>query len=217
MHNNDNKYRALFEKSADAILIIEDGIFVDCNDAAVHMLRASSRPEVLQTHPSMLSPEFQPDGRTSYEKANEMIQLAFDQGNHRFEWMHKRLDGTVFPVEVLLTAVPEEDGKQILHVVWRDITERKQLEEENQNNIQALIDSEKKLLHARKMEAVGVLAGGIAHDFNNMLSGIMGCAELLLTRCEDDENVQKFAGLILDTAERSAELVSKLKDFSRKT
>jgi len=43
----------------------------------------------------------QPDGRDSFEKANEMIALAFERGSHRFEWNHQRSGGEVFPVEVL--------------------------------------------------------------------------------------------------------------------
>jgi len=121
-------YRALFEQSADAILIIDGETFVDCNQATVDMLRYDSKEELLRTHPSQLSPPTQPDGRDSYTKANEMIATAFERGSHRFEWDHRRADGEVFPVEVLLTAVPYGEGS-ILHVVWRDITERKQLEQ----------------------------------------------------------------------------------------
>ncbi len=124
-----DRYRALFEKSADAILIIEDDTFIDCNAAAVEMLRCRDKAAVMQTHPSELSPEFQPDGRRSFEKANEMMAIAFERGSHRFEWDHVRADGEVFPVEVLLTAVPR-DGGHALHTVWRDITDRKQLEQD---------------------------------------------------------------------------------------
>ena len=100
-------YRELFERSADANLIIDGDTFVDCNEATVKMLRYANRDELLQTHPSELSPEFQPDGRISFEKANEMMAKAFAKGTHRFEWNHQRADGEVFPVEVLLTSVPD--------------------------------------------------------------------------------------------------------------
>ena len=73
MSQND-AYRELFEHSADCILIIEGERFVDCNTAACEMFGASDRSEMLNTHPSDISPEFQPDGQPSFEKANEMIE-----------------------------------------------------------------------------------------------------------------------------------------------
>jgi PAS domain S-box-containing protein len=196
-----DRYRALFENSADAILIIEDDTFVDCNAAAVEMLRCRDKAAVMQTHPSELSPEFQPDGRRSFEKANEMMAIAFERGSHRFEWDHLRADGEVFPVEVLLTVVPREGG-HALHTVWRDITDRKRLEDE--------------LRHAHKMEAVGMLAGGIAHDFNNQLVGILGYSELLASKLEDRPDLLEHVQEIESAGSRAAALVKQLLVFSHK-
>ncbi len=194
-------YRELFERSADANLIIDGDTFVDCNEATVRMLRYATRDELLQTHPSELSPEFQPDGRVSFEKANEMMGIAFARGSHRFEWNHQRADGEVFPVEVLLTSVPL-GGRDVLHVAWREITERKRLEEE--------------LRHAQKMEAVGKLAGGIAHDFNNILVAIMGYADLIKAGAAHDPEMVKDAEEITRASEKAATLTSQLLAFSRK-
>jgi PAS domain S-box-containing protein len=194
-------YRELFERSTDANLIIDGDTFVDCNQATVRMLRYATREELLQTHPSELSPEFQPDGRLSYEKANDMMAIAFAQGSHRFEWNHQRADGEVFPVEVLLTSVP--DGARIvLHVAWREITERKRLEEE--------------LRHAQKLEAVGKLAGGIAHDFNNILVAIMGYADMLKEAVAGNDELVSDAKEIIRASEKAATLTSQLLAFSRK-
>lgn len=194
-------YRELFERSADAILIIEDGRFVDCNEATVALLRYQNKAALLRTHPSELSPAVQPDGRDSFEKANQMIALALANGSHRFEWDHVRADGEVFPVEVLLTAVQRE-GKQIIHVVWRDISERKLLETQ--------------LRHAQKMEAIGQLAGGIAHDFNNILVAILGNAELLAQQTQDRPDLLESVEEIAQAGERAARLVRQLLIFSRK-
>ncbi len=194
-------HRELFEQSSDAILIIKDGKFVDCNQATVEMLRFPGRDQVLETHPSELSPPTQPDGRNSREKANEMIALAFEHGNHRFEWDHKRADGEIFPVEVLLTAIGKwDDG--FLHVVWRDITERKQLEEQ--------------LLQSQKMEAVGQLAGGIAHDFNNLLVAIIGHSDLLEADLTAQPHLLSRIHQIQRASSRAAALVRQLLAFSRK-
>ncbi|MBK8162282.1 MAG: EAL domain-containing protein [Gammaproteobacteria bacterium] len=127
MRESEAQFSALFEETADALLLIEGNRFVECNRAAVEMMRMNSREALLNTHPWEISPQLQPDGRHSEEKANEMISLAKSQGSHRFEWIHTRADGENFPVEVLLTPV-RWNNRQMVHVVWRDITERKQSE-----------------------------------------------------------------------------------------
>lgn len=194
-------YRDLFERSADANLIIDGDTFVDCNEATVRMLRYESKEALLQTHPSELSPEFQPDGRPSFEKANEMMATALAEGSHRFEWMHKRADGEVFPVEVLLTRLPGSRGT-LLHTVWREITKRKRLEAE--------------LLQAQKMDAIGRLTGAIAHDFNNLLVAIIGHTELMEMSLEETSELADHVRQIRRAGDRAASLVSQLLAFSRK-
>lgn len=196
-----NQYQELFDRSADAILILVGETFVDCNEATVQMLRYDTKEELLQTHPSELSPQKQPDGRDSFEKAGEMIALAMEHGNHRFEWDHRRADGEVFPVEVLLTPI-QKDGKTLVHVVWREISERKRLERE--------------LRHAQKLEAIGKLAGGIAHDFNNLLVVILGNAEMLDTDLEKFPELQEQVREIQQAGERAARLTAQLLAFSRR-
>lgn len=123
-------FQLLFERSGDAILLLDgkSSHFVDCNQATLTMLGAASKQEILTTHPSRLSPERQPDGELSFAKANALIEQAIRTGTLRFEWMHRRMDGTEFPVEVVLTAV--QFGEQPLIVtMWRDISERRAVEE----------------------------------------------------------------------------------------
>ena len=152
---SEKKYRDLFEKSEDAILIIHNGKFVDCNQATVNMLRYNNKSEFLNTHPSELSPEKQPDGKLSFAKANEIMKIALKNGSHRFEWDHKRNDGEVFPVEVLLTAISTDEKNQILHTVWRDITDRKQAEEELRES-----EGKYKRLVELNPEAIAIHSGG---------------------------------------------------------
>ena len=121
--------RLVFERSRDAILLLDDGVFIDCNQAAVDMLRANGKDELLSLSPSDLSPTLQPDGTSSSTKAQQMIAMALERGSHGFEWLAKRRNGSEFPVEVLLTAIPFQE-RQILYVVWRDISRRKEAERE---------------------------------------------------------------------------------------
>ncbi len=127
LKESEEKYRILFEKSDDAILIIDGHKFVDCNNSVVNMLGFNNKNELLNTHPSELSPEYQPDGTKSYSKAEEMMETALEKGTNHFEWIHKRANGELFPVEVWLTSIPYQ-GRKIIHTTWRDITERKRAE-----------------------------------------------------------------------------------------
>jgi PAS domain S-box-containing protein len=124
--DNEPMFRRLFERSPDAIFLYEPQreVFVDCNEAAVALMRASSKRQLLMVHPADLSPEFQPDGHSSRQKTTEVINLAFRKGSHRLEWRARRMDGTEVPVEVLLT--PIQNGERpLVAAVCRDITERK--------------------------------------------------------------------------------------------
>lgn len=139
---SEKKYRDLFEKSKDAILIIENGQIVDCNRTTVKMLGYRRKGDIMKLHPSELSPEKQPDGTKSYKKADEMMDIALKKGSNRFEWIHRKANGDVFPVEVLLTAIHSDNQQEILHTVWRDISERKKVEQELQkyhNHLEELI------------------------------------------------------------------------------
>ncbi|MBL7065248.1 MAG: PAS domain S-box protein [Anaerolineae bacterium] len=123
------KFRLLFERSPDAMLLLDGDVFIDCNQAAVEMMGCASKEQLLALRLYDISPERQPDGRLSTEKVRDLVAAAFREGSLRFEWVHRAVDGTDFPVEVLLTTIPLR-GEKALHVAWRDITERKRAEEE---------------------------------------------------------------------------------------
>ena len=125
----EERFRVLFERSSDAHLLLGPDGIIDCNEAAVRMLGCRDKIELLSAHPASFSPERQPDGRLSAEKAAEMDVIAHHNGHHRFDWMHRRADGTPFPFEVTLTPV-HLAGKPVLLSVLHDLTERKRAEKE---------------------------------------------------------------------------------------
>ncbi|MDD4202700.1 MAG: PAS domain S-box protein [Candidatus Omnitrophica bacterium] len=121
----DERFMTVLHASDDAILLIDDNKFIECNDATRKMLGYSNKEEFLNAHPSVLSPEFQPDGTRSSEKADQMIAIAVKEGFNRFEWIHTRVHGENFPVEVSLTPISYK-GKTIIHCLWRDISNEKE-------------------------------------------------------------------------------------------
>lgn len=122
------RFQVLFEHSSDAHLLFDQSGLIDCNAAAIRMLTANGKEQLIGLHPAHFSPERQPDGRLSAEKCVEMDRLAFENGSHRFDWNHKRLDGSEFPCEVSLTRV-WLSGRESMLVVWHDLTKRKKTEE----------------------------------------------------------------------------------------
>ncbi|VAX20254.1 Chemotaxis protein methyltransferase CheR [hydrothermal vent metagenome] len=186
LRESEKKYRELFEKSDDAILIIENDRFVDCNDSTVTMLKYNSKEELLFTHPSELSPNFQPDGKSSFDKAEEIMKLAIKKGSHRFEWYHKKADGEIFPVEVLLTAVSVDEKKKILHTVWRDITEKVKARNE-------LIEAREKAEEANRLKS-NFLAN-MSHELRTPMVGIIGFSKILEDEIEQPE-LKEYASFI---------------------
>jgi PAS domain S-box-containing protein len=147
----EEKLSVIFQYSTDAHLLLDEKGIMDCNEAAVKMLRCKNKSELLSIHPARFSPEFQPDGRLSSEKSVEMDRLAYENGYNRFEWIHKRMDGEEFPVEVILNPVLISN-KQVLLIVWHDITHRKRAEEVIRRN-EAMLAESQQLTHSGSWEA----------------------------------------------------------------
>jgi diguanylate cyclase (GGDEF)-like protein/PAS domain S-box-containing protein len=126
---SEERSRVLFENSCDGHLFWDKSGLIDCNEAAVAMFRCADKAEMLSSHPALMSPEFQPDGRRSAEKRIEIDQIAWASKRHRFEWTHKRRNGEEFPVEVTLTPVTLRE-RPVMLVNWHDLTEQKRAEQQ---------------------------------------------------------------------------------------
>jgi PAS domain S-box-containing protein len=208
LQESEKKYRDLFEKSGDAILIIHNGKFVDCNQATVKMLRYNDKKELLETHPSQLSPEFQPDGKPSLEKADEMMNIAMEKGSNRFEWDHKKADGEIFPVEVLLTAINTDGENKILYTVWRDITERKKSELQL-----AKYAEELNALNSIKDKFFSI----ISHDLRGPFQGFLGATSFLVTEIDtlSKEEIKELGEALNISLHKQFDLLNTLLDWSR--
>ena len=192
----EHRYRTFFEQSPDAVVIIdpETTLPLEFNDNVLDLL-GYTREEFsnLEIH------RYYAD--ENQKEVQQRIHKTLEQGREQHETNMRTKDGSIINVLVNMQVI-ELLSKQMLHVIFRDVTEKRNLEAQ--------------LLQSQKMEAVGVLAGGIAHDFNNLLQAILGYSQFLLL--DRQENMPGYTELseIVRASEKGAELVRQLLIFSRK-
>ncbi len=201
LRSSAEEFRALFETSRDAIMILDRHGFLDCNKATLDMFGCESKAQFFAKQLEELSPPQQQDGKDSSPAIRERLETAYVEGYQFFEWLHRRMDGTLFPAEVLFNRF-ELHGKTVLQAVLRDVTERKKMKEQ--------------LWQSQKMEAIGQLAGGIAHDFNNILTAIIGFANLVEMRMDKQDPSMQYLEQVLAAADRATHLTQGLLAFSRR-
>ena len=161
LEESEKRYRTLFEKSSDANLLERDGIIVDCNEATVKILGYDLKEEVIGLKISDISPEIY-KGKSAVDFIRKNQAIAIKKGHHRLEWEHIRKDGSVFPVEIMLTNLDDDEYRDMRYVVWRDLTKRKEAEA-------AVVKSN---------EERGLLLGEIHHRVKNNLAIISGLVQL---------------------------------------
>lgn len=122
------KFRTLFDNTHDAILMLDEKGFFDCNQAALDLFGIHSQSELRKYHPADLSPPKQSCGTDSTVLAKHYINTALQKGNAHFEWIHQRADsGAIFEADILLTSMTI-DNKLMLQTTVRDITDHKKIE-----------------------------------------------------------------------------------------
>lgn len=191
LEKSEKQFRTLFERSNDAIFIVQrkTGQYLNANQAAMK-LTGRSLEEIcrLTVHDISVS--------DSHKRLKIVSQISKVHSLGKVTYL--RPDGTERTAE--LTSVPLDEER--VYGIARDVTDTLQLEEQ--------------LDQAKKMESVGRLAGGVAHDFNNMLSVIIGHAEMGLEETATDSIHYEILHEIQQAATRSADLTRQLLAFARK-
>ncbi|MCJ7800423.1 MAG: PAS domain S-box protein, partial [Polaromonas sp.] len=212
LKDNEEKFRSIYEGSNDAIMLLTDKGFFDCNAHTLALFGLSHKDEFLFLHPSQLSPTFQPDGRDSFSAASEKMELGFSRGSAHFEWMHQRKNGDLFPAEVTYTAFLYQ-GRQVLQATVRDITERKRTAAAIQ---QLNEDLERKTTGLESAnQALQAFSGAVSRDLRGPLQALDDCSRRLQDGHQDqlDAEGQRLLEVVRDNAGKMAQLMDELVVF----
>lgn len=199
--HSEEKFHTLFDSTKDAIMLLDNIGFFDCNPAALHMFGFSSKEAFCTRHPADLSPPLQPCGTDSMTLSMQHIAMARETGSHFFEWIHIRADTReIFIAEVLLNRL-QLDGKQILQATVRDITERKKAEEEKEKLTKELTNKCNELMQFNYI---------VAHNLRAPVATLLGLCNFFDLKNNSEDDKIKTIEYIQQSIKKLDELIKDL-------
>jgi len=227
-------FQTIYEKSSDGIVLIQNNRFIDCNESILKMFEYEKKSTFLNAQLSELSPKLQPDGVSSTRKILVMLNKAYKEGNISFEWMHKNATNEEFWVEIVLSKI-NLDGEDLIHGVWRGISDRKSLESkqiQSQLEIESLNNSlkdrveeevsknrkkDQQLLDQSRLAQMGEMLSMIAHQWRQPLAAISSTSSALELKAElgkaDKEIIVQSAKNISKYSQHLSSTIDDFRDF----
>ena len=167
---SEGRFRALFEGTNVAVVLRdpEDLKCIDCNRAALEMFGFDHREELIGTFVSHMTVRDEAEG---FEDGvdQKLVARALKEGSQHLEWRYRRKDGTVFPADIVVTAIQTREGP-ILQIIITDMTEREQAK-------QAAKESKLRLEQVNRAKTT--FLSSMSHELRTPLNGILGFADLL--------------------------------------
>jgi PAS domain S-box-containing protein len=202
---NEARFRSLIQNSSDVILILDmQGQIQYISPPIQRILGYTPTALIGQNAFNYIHPE---DSSPVLARFRQKLQDSIPTNPIEFRMRH--LDGHWVWLEVMGNNLLDDPNIKGIVVNGRDISERKQAEEQ-------LRSLEQQFLQAQKMEAIGRLAGGVAHDFNNLLTVISSYSDFLLEALNQTDPLRLDVEQIKKAGDRAASLTRQLLIFSRR-
>ncbi len=199
LRESEQRFRTLVEGSFEGLMVSMDGKVIETNASCAALVGLTREQMLGKTVADFATPA-----------SAALILERIRQGTEApYEAVGVRHDGSTFPCEILGRNILYQ-GQQARITAIRDLTERKRGEDEKKR-------LQEQMLHAQKLETLGVLAGGVAHDFNNLLLVVLGHAELALAGAQDDSAIHAHLSQIRAAALRASELTSQMLTYAGRT
>jgi len=195
LRESEQRFRALIENSADGFVLLDAAGQLQYTGPPV----LGYPPQKFRGHSAL--DLIHPDDRNAWREAFTAFvgrPGAVLTTEHRV----RHQDGSWRWIEAVSKNLLQDPVISGVVVNYRDVTERKRLEEQ--------------LRQTQKLESIGVLAGGIAHDFNNLLTGVLGNATLTLDLLQPGHPVRPHIEEVIQAAESAAHLTRQLLAYSGK-
>jgi len=195
LRESEERYRTLFDDARDGIALAETetGILVDCNVALCLMVERE-KTELLGQHQGILHPHEDGENRQSLS-----FRIHMNTPGKTVEDLLVSKSGNIIRVEISGSRILM-NGREYIMGAFRDITERKVIEE--------------RLLRTQRLESIGVLASGIAHDLNNVLVPLGMGVDIMREHLTSAEDL-KVLDMMALSAGRGANIVKQILTFAR--
>jgi PAS domain S-box-containing protein len=207
LYESERRFRLLVQGVHDyAIYMLDPEGNVSNWNTGAQTIKGYSAGEIVGRHFSLF---YTPEDREAGAPA-AALATALREGKFSGEALRVRKNGERFWASVVIDPIHDEAGRLLgFAKVTRDISEKRQAEEELEHSREALVQ-------AQKMEAIGRLTGGVAHDFNNLLTVIRASADFLRRPNLSEEKRTRYVEAIAETADRAATLTGQLLAFARR-
>jgi PAS domain S-box-containing protein len=204
LRESETRYKTLIENQGEGIAIVDpDENFAYCNPVGEEIFGVPAGTLVgrnlreFTTRETFAHIRTETDGRRKGNRSTYEVEIIRPNGERRY---------------LLLTVTPwfgSQGEFAGAFGIFRDETNRKRAQEER-------LEMERGLLHAQKLESLGLLAGGIAHDFNNLLMAVMGNLDLALMDLAEDSPARSRIERAIQATRRAADLTGQMLAYAGK-